>query len=116
MAKITTKYVCQSCGYVSPRWVGKCPECEGFNTFSEEKVAAAPRRSARSNSVLNLGSAAGGAPRSLSEVGAQPSRRMPTGIAEFDRVLGGGLVPGSLVLIGGDPGIGKSTQKQKARG
>jgi DNA repair protein RadA/Sms len=107
MSKITTKYVCQACGHVSPRWIGKCPECEGFNTFAEEKVASAPRRSTLG--APSSGGLGGTAPRALSEIGAQAARRMATGIGEFDRVLGGGLVPGSLVLIGGDPGIGKST-------
>ena len=107
MAKITTKYICQSCGHETSRWVGKCPDCGAFNSFAEEKVAV-PKKS-------GLGSRASSAaiaamePQALSQVAASKAERMPTGVSEFDRVLGGGLVPGSLILIGGDPGIGKST-------
>jgi DNA repair protein RadA/Sms len=108
MAKITTKYICQACGYEAPRWMGKCSECGAFNTFAEEKVAAQPRSSLGGGaSRANAGS--GARPQALSAVGAATPQRMLTGIGEFDRVLGGGVVPGSLVLIGGDPGIGKST-------
>jgi DNA repair protein RadA/Sms len=111
MPKITTKYICQSCGYESPRWVGKCPECGAFNTIAEEKVA--PKARVNSLSAGRAGreysGGSGSRPQSLATVGAAAAARVTTGIAEFDRVLGGGLVPGSLVLIGGDPGIGKST-------
>lgn len=108
MAKITTKYICQSCGYEAPRWMGKCSDCGAFNTFAEEKVAASPRKSSfasqsQSTSVGRLG------PSLLSRIETHKVERMTTGISEFDRVLGGGVVPGSLVLIGGSPGIGKST-------
>lgn len=107
MAKISTRYVCQSCGYDTPRWVGKCPECGAFNTFAEEKVTS----SSRATSAQNAGRAVNTSnkPQALSAVGATRRERLMTGIAEFDRVLGGGVVMGSLVLIGGDPGIGKST-------
>ena len=103
MAKIQTKYVCQSCGYVSPRWVGKCPNCNEWNTFVEE----AP-------SPLRLSKKPAGAlskiePISMDELESEDVPRVKTNIEEFDRVLGGGLVPGSLILLGGDPGIGKST-------
>ncbi len=91
------EYVCQSCGYRSARWLGRCPSCEGWNTLVEE--VAVPRR---------LASRAG-KPVPLPEVSPLPEERWPTGITELDRVLGGGFVPGSLVLLGGDPGIGKST-------
>jgi DNA repair protein RadA/Sms len=107
MAKISTRYVCQSCGYDSPRWVGKCPECQAFNTFAEEKVSAVARSAATAARVSTPH--ASSRPQSLSSVSAQRRERLSSGIAELDRVLGGGLVPGSLVLIGGDPGIGKST-------
>lgn len=106
MAKISTKHICQACGYEAPRWMGKCPECGGFSTFAEEKVAAPPRGAAARQSTPMLG---GARPQALSKVGASTPQRMMTGISEFDRVLGGGVVPGSLILIGGDPGIGKST-------
>lgn len=108
MAKIITKYICQACGHESVRWMGKCPDCGAFNTFAEEKVAAPSKKAggiARGGSdlVTRMG------PQALSQVAANKAERMATGVTEFDRVLGGGLVPGSLVLIGGDPGIGKST-------
>lgn len=110
MAKITTKYICQSCGYETSKWIGKCPECSAFNTFAEEKVSPVSSRSQKLSGSRDGGAySSGSRPQSLSSVGANAATRMMTGIAEFDRVLGGGLVPGSLVLIGGDPGIGKST-------
>src|SRR6476469_6321711 len=92
-------FVCTQCGHESATWHGRCPGCEEWNTLAEERpAAAAPRTSAKRLS-----------PVPLSDVQAPAVRRMRTGIGEFDRVLGGGLVPGSLVLIGGAPGIGKST-------
>src|ERR1700736_5960649 len=84
-----TRFVCASCGAHSPRWAGRCPECEEWNSLSEELL-----------------------PRTLKkELAAAPAdgRRLPTGYAEVDRVLGGGIVPGSVILLGGDPGVGKST-------
>lgn len=109
MAKISTKYVCQACGYESPRWIGKCPECAGFSTFAEEKVVAKPRGSFGGSGGGSSFSTSASKPQTLASVGAHLPGRLLTGISEFDRVLGGGVVPGSLVLIGGDPGIGKST-------
>lgn len=103
MAKIITKYVCQSCGYVSPRWVGKCPNCSEWNTFVEE--APSPLKVSRKPS----GVASKIEPVSLDEIEREETPRVSTHIGEFDRVLGGGIVPGSLILLGGDPGIGKST-------
>ena len=103
MSKILTKYVCQSCGYVSPRWVGKCPNCNEWNTFVEE--APSPLKASRKPS----GVASKIEPVSMEELESEDSPRVITNIDEFDRVLGGGLVPGSLILLGGDPGIGKST-------
>jgi DNA repair protein RadA/Sms len=103
MAKALTKYVCQSCSYVSPRWTGKCPNCSEWNSFVEE--APVPARVARkSGGVISRT-----APVALKDVNSIVDVRYPTGIAEFDRVLGGGIVAGSVVLLGGDPGIGKST-------
>jgi len=102
--RIQSKYVCQSCGYASPRWTGKCPNCAAWNSFVEELVAErglGPRRESRS------GSLPGAIP--IVDVESLPQDRFSTGIPEFDRVLGGGVVPGSVVLVGGDPGIGKST-------
>ncbi|MEX2117930.1 MAG: DNA repair protein RadA [Bacteroidota bacterium] len=103
MAKIITKYVCQSCGYVSPRWVGKCSNCSEWNTFVEE--APSPLKVSRKPS----GVASKIEPVSLDDIEREETPRVSTGIGEFDRVLGGGIVPGSLILLGGDPGIGKST-------
>ena len=104
MAKAVTRYVCQSCGAVHRRWAGKCDACGAWNSIAEEVEAATPG---------GMGAGAGSKGRklalaSLSGASGEPPRR-PSGVAEFDRVLGGGLVPGSAVLIGGDPGIGKST-------
>ena len=95
MAKAATQFACTDCGYSAGRWFGKCPSCGAFGTLVEEQEpggAAAPRATLR-----------------LVEVEAEEARRIPTGIAELDRVLGGGLVPASLVLVGGEPGVGKST-------
>lgn len=103
MAKVVTKYVCQSCGYVSPRWVGKCPNCSEWNTFVEE--APSPLKVSRKPS----GAASRIEPVPLDEIEREDTPRVTTNIDEFDRVLGGGVVPGSLILLGGDPGIGKST-------
>src|SRR3954471_16882039 len=98
MATRSSVFVCAQCGHESVKWHGRCPGCEEWNTMAEERPVAAAPRSARSLK-----------PVLLSEVKAPAVRRMRTGIGELDRVLGGGLVPGSLVLIGGAPGIGKST-------
>src|SRR5208283_4368862 len=103
MSKIMTKYVCQSCGYMSPRWTGKCPNCNEWNTFVEE--APTPAKIARKSG----GVASKIEPVALNDVNGFEDVRFKTGIVEFDRVLGGGLVSGSVVLLGGDPGIGKST-------
>jgi DNA repair protein RadA/Sms len=103
VAKVLTNYVCQSCGYVSPRWVGKCPNCSAWNTFVEE--AQQPLKASRKP----VGASSSLEPISLAEVEREEVPRIKTNFEEFDRVLGGGLVPGSLVLLGGDPGIGKST-------
>lgn len=104
--KLKTRYVCQNCGYVSPRWLGKCPGCDQWNTLVEEVVQTDKRKLAReqSNPVpanVNL--------QQISEVSTKEEPRANTNIGELDRVLGGGIVPGSVILIGGDPGIGKST-------
>lgn len=97
-----TAYVCQECGYESVKWLGRCPACEGWNTFVEEPVGAPARAQDRARPL-------GAAPTPITEVSLHAEPRLEIGIAEVDRVLGGGLVPGSIVLISGDPGIGKST-------
>jgi len=108
----TTVHVCSQCGFQSAQWHGQCPGCEAWNTLVEEPLRAARAEGRpRGRALRAVGSVAAPrlAPRPLSEVGAAPLERMSTGIGELDRVLGGGLVPGSLVLLGGSPGIGKST-------
>lgn len=106
--KKETAFFCKECGYESAKWSGQCPACKEWNTFVEEPVAA----SRPVKGVVNIGArnlTDGGIPTKLSEVSTQDKDRTTTGIAELDRVLGGGIVSGSLVLVGGDPGIGKST-------
>ncbi len=103
MAKTHTRYVCQQCGYESPKWLGRCPDCDQWNSLTEEIVARVSTGSKREiSAVFN-------APKPITQITTGETHRHRTGIGEFDRVLGGGIVPGSLVLIGGDPGIGKST-------
>ncbi len=101
MSKVKLQYVCQNCGHASPKWLGRCPTCGEWNTFVEEAVAPAASAAART--------APGAIPVPITEVGAGDEPRASTGIGELDRVLGGGLVSGSLVLVGGEPGAGKST-------
>jgi DNA repair protein RadA/Sms len=102
MAKARTVYSCTECGGQSPKWQGQCPHCGVWNTLVET-IATPP--AARFASVAGKASAV----RALSSVEARHTPRFPTGVEEFDRVLGGGLVPGAVILLGGDPGIGKST-------
>jgi len=104
MSRTQTRYVCQSCGSESPKWLGRCPDCGAWASFQEEIVESAGRRETNSLGVTSLAP-----PASVRSVSTQSGARITTGISEFDRVLGGGVVPGSLILIGGDPGIGKST-------
>src|SRR5262245_13766663 len=100
-----TVYACQSCGYQSRKWLGKCPDCGGWNTFAEERERAAPKEGAHGpRTGLRLRESK---PVPFTEIEAQDDSREVTGIEEFDRVIGGGIVPGSLVLIGSEPGIGK---------
>ena len=108
MAKAKTVFFCQECGYESTKWMGQCPACHAWNSFVEEPVrAAVPGKKSAPRGSGPAGGAA--APVRLRDVDAGGETRTRTGIEELDRVLGGGIVTGSLVLIGGDPGIGKST-------
>jgi DNA repair protein RadA/Sms len=101
MAKARTVFICQTCGATAPKWAGQCADCGEWNSLVES-AAAGPARAVRP-------AAGGGAVRRLAEVRAEDAPRIATGTDEMDRVLGGGLVPGAVILIGGDPGIGKST-------
>ncbi len=96
-----TVYFCQNCGHEESKWLGQCPMCKEWNTFVEEKVTQSSTTAAKRRNESNI--------VTLSSVETNDDERMETGIGELDRVLGGGIVPGSLVLVGGDPGIGKST-------
>src|SRR5213076_2718184 len=96
MPKAAVKYACSECGYTAGRWFGKCPGCDAFGTLVEEAPQQPGRRDAKP--LLRL-----------VDVRAEEAARIPTGVSELDRVLGGGLVPASLVLVGGEPGVGKST-------
>ena len=108
-----TIYVCQNCGRQERKWLGKCPDCSEFNSFVEEKFRPSPQPvgkvSSASAARLAVNSFREVKPISYTQIESQDDARASSGIAEFDRVLGGGIVPGSLVLIGGAPGIGKST-------
>ena len=100
----STIFVCQSCGGQQRKWLGQCPDCGGWNTLVEERVRAASAAAGAGGPVYRAGS-----PVAYNKIESQDDSRTPSGIDEFDRVLGGGIVAGSLVLIGGAPGIGKST-------
>jgi len=107
LSKSRIKYICTSCGYESLRWLGKCPECDSWNSFSEELVETIKRKNGsgtkQKSSIFKI-----------NEISATEEDRVKTGIKEFDRVLGGGIMPGSVILLGGDPGIGKSTLAMQA--
>src|SRR5665213_469499 len=109
--KSATIYSCQECGAQSQKWLGRCPECEAWNSFVEERAvpatAGAGAAAAGAGARYSLAGTSG--PRLYEEIDTVVSARLSTGIDEFDRVLGGGVVPGTLVLLGGEPGIGKST-------
>jgi DNA repair protein RadA/Sms len=103
VSKVHSKYVCQNCGTESPRWLGKCPNCGEWNTFTEEIISRVTARRKASRFAETA------VPVPIPEVDSADSERIKTGLEEFDRVLGGGVVLGSVCLLGGDPGVGKST-------
>src|SRR5688500_72951 len=118
MAKSKTQFLCGKCGSVHPKWMGKCPDCGTWDSLQEYKTPTFDQRAARvAGSVGTLSRNAaqtadfthGAEPVSIAQIDESDSPRIQTGIAEFDRVLGGGVVPGSAILVGGEPGIGKST-------
>ena len=106
MAKSKTIYVCSECGYETPRWLGRCPDCGSWNTLTEQESAPAAELPEKK---LKRAPGGGADPLRIDEIPDEAMLRRSTGIGELDRVLGGGIVEGSLVLVGGDPGIGKST-------
>ncbi len=112
MARVKTAFFCTECGNETPRWQGQCPACGAWNTLAEEPTTRARsrgRQDTRRAPAVRGDGAARATPRRLTEVAGEESARWRTGLDEFDFVVGGGIVPGSLVLVGGEPGIGKST-------
>ncbi|MBN1598030.1 MAG: DNA repair protein RadA [Bacteroidales bacterium] len=103
MAKVKTIYVCRNCGADSPKWIGRCPSCNEWNTYVEEKIVSL-KSSFKSNNEIKSAK-----PVSINEIQPEKLQRVDSSIGEFNRLLGGGIVPGSLILLGGEPGIGKST-------
>src|SRR5210317_693301 len=106
MAKAQTVFFCQNCGAQSPKWIGRCPACGEWNTYVEEVVK---KETGRESSMGEIKTTKKNAPTPIDKISKGKQQRLDTGTTELNRVLGGGLVPGSLVLIGGEPGIGKST-------
>ena len=112
MAKDKIAYVCENCGYDSPKWIGKCPSCGQWNTFKEIRISADTGSTAARNAAHSVRAAQGVAhakSQHLKDISSKGLPRIDTGDAELNRVLGGGIVPGSIILLGGEPGIGKST-------
>ncbi|MBQ2670918.1 MAG: DNA repair protein RadA [Clostridia bacterium] len=108
MMKSKTTYICRECGYKSPKWLGKCPSCGSWNTMDETLVTPEKKTSA-TKALVRENTAPARMPKKIGEVKAGFETRYKTGLKELDRVLGGGIVKGSLILVGGDPSIGKST-------
>ena len=107
MTKIKIRYVCQNCGSAQAKWMGKCPDCGEWNTLIEKQMVETPPRSGAARTFVPV--EGGGAPLPLTAISADGLDRVPVEGSELSRVLGGGIVPGSVVLVSGDPGIGKST-------
>lgn len=106
MAKLKTVYVCTQCGAESPKWIGKCPSCGEWNSYVEEVISS---KSSTTQSPSYSTDSPRSKPQKLEEISISQEERIDLHDTELNRVLGGGLVPGSMVLIGGEPGIGKST-------
>ena len=104
MAKVKKAYFCRNCGFEAPKWLGRCPSCGEWNTFTEEIIAKAPSGTAAAAAAMPQTP-----PQRVTDIERTSHRRLDLHNAEVNRVLGGGLVPGSLILLGGEPGIGKST-------
>jgi DNA repair protein RadA/Sms len=105
MAKAKTVFFCQSCGHQSPKWLGKCPSCNEWNTFAEEVIQKETSR----NTLVDFSLSRNSIPKQIKNIQIENEPRIDTKNAELNRVLGGGMVPGSVILVGGEPGIGKST-------
>ena len=116
MAGKRSYYECQQCGYQAPRWLGRCPDCGAWGSLTEVLVPAGSPSGVSGRSRPRSGKAPAATPVPLTEVAGVEHRRLRTGIGELDRVLGGGLVPGAMILVGGDPGVGKSTLLLQAAG
>src|SRR3954471_22790241 len=116
MARASSVFVCSACGTEAAKWHGQCPGCSAWNTLAEESRAALPAGRGASSARARAAGARAAKPVTLADVEAPRIPRLRTGIGELDRILGGGLVPGSLVLLGGSPGIGKSTLTSMALG
>lgn len=114
MSKTRTRYICQKCGHEAARWLGRCPDCGAWNSLLEE-VVVEPAKGGGGGSAVPAG-LGGTPPQPIAAIPMESWSRVSSGVGEFDRVLGGGIVPGSLVLIGGDPGIGKSTLLMQVAG
>ena len=108
MAKVKKAYFCKNCGFEAPKWLGRCPSCGEWNTFTEEIVA----RESGSVPANVAGSLPAAKPQRVRDIRESEHRRMDLGNSEVNRVLGGGMVPGSLILLGGEPGIGKSDSRR----
>src|SRR4051812_22729486 len=110
MAKVRTQFLCGHCGSLHPKWLGKCPDCGTWDSLQEYKVPTPDARAESRRAVGGDGDVATAAEAmTLDQIDQADVARTATGIGEFDRILGGGVVPGSAVLVGGEPGIGKST-------
>src|SRR5215213_4051319 len=107
MAKARTQFLCNSCGSVHPKWMGKCPDCGTWDSLQEYKTPAEDVRKKGASATGDL--TTGAQAMALGDIDEALVPRRRSGIGEFDRILGGGIVPGSAVLVGGEPGIGKST-------